>query len=136
MIWRIPLEARYSLEMAASGVMVGKPSLRMRVADGVSMITRAGCMLGVSGALKSKPRHARHRAGATRVPKSSRTVKINITNIDLYNCAFFVLDDFSILSRAVGELESSGARQSMQNDLAHLSESARLPINGCAGSYT
>ena len=50
------------------------------------------------------------------------------------NLAFFVSGDFSNLSRAVGELGSSGARQSMQNDLAHLTESARLPIEGCAGS--
>ena len=79
MIWRIALDAREPLEMAASGVMVGKPSLRMRVADGVSMITRAGCMLGVSGAFKSKQRHARHRAGASRVLTSSRNMKINET---------------------------------------------------------
>ena len=58
----------------------------------------------------------------------------NIENIDLYNFAFFVSDGFSNLPRAVGELGSSGARQSMQNDLAHLTESARLPIEGCAGS--
>ena len=47
-------------------------------------------------------------------------------NIDLYNFAFFVSGGFSNLSRAVDKLEGSGARQSMQNDLAHLSESARL----------
>ena len=132
MIWRIPLEARDSLEMAASGVMVGKPSLRMRVADGVSMITRAGCMLGVSGAFKSKQEHARHRSGATRMPRASLIVKIS-ENIDLYNFAFFVSGGFSNLSRAMGDLESSCARESMQNDLAHLTESARLPMNGCAG---
>ena len=77
MISRIALEARDSLEMAASGVVVGKPSLRMRVADGVSMITRASCMLGVSGAFKSKQQHARHRAGASRVLTSSRNMKIS-----------------------------------------------------------
>ena len=48
-------EARESLEMVASGVIVGKPSLHMRVAGGVSMITRAACMLGVSDAFQSKP---------------------------------------------------------------------------------
>ena len=55
-------------------------------------------------------------------------------HIDLYNFSFFVSGGFSNLSQAVGELESSGARQSMQNDLAHLTESARLPMDGCAGS--
>ena len=55
-------------------------------------------------------------------------------NIDLYNFAFFVSGGFSKLSQALGELESSGAHQSMQNDLAHLTESARLPISGCAWS--
>ena len=69
MIWRITLEARESLEMAESGVMIEIPSLCMRVADGVSMITRAGCMLCMSGAFQSKQRHARHRVGATRVLK-------------------------------------------------------------------
>eukprot|EP00959_Pyramimonas_sp_CCMP1952_P061190 1278932-Pyramimonas_sp.AAC.1 len=34
--------------MAASGVMVGKLRLRMRVAGGVSMITRAACAPGES----------------------------------------------------------------------------------------
>ena len=77
MISRIPPEARESVEKAESGVMFGKPSLRMRVADGVSMITRAGCMLGVSGAFKSKLRYTRHRVGATRVPKLIRIVKIS-----------------------------------------------------------
>ena len=134
MIWRIPLGAREPLEMAASGVMVEKPSLRMRVAGGVSMFSRAGCMLGVSGAFKSKLWHARHLAEATRVPKSARIMK-TIENIDLYNFAFFVSDGFSKLSRAVDELGSSGALQSMQNDLAHPTESARLPIEGCAVSY-
>ena len=76
--------------MAASGVMVGKPSLRMRVADGVSMITRAGCMLGMSGALKSKQRHARHRVGATRLPKSIRIMKINETYRFVQFCIFCV----------------------------------------------
>ena len=55
-------------------------------------------------------------------------------NIDLYYFVFFVSGGFSNLSRAVGELENSGARQSMQNDLAHLTGSARLPMDGCAGS--
>ena len=55
-------------------------------------------------------------------------------NIDLYNFAFFVSGGFSNLSRAVGELGSSGAHQSMQNDLAHLTESARLHIDGFGGS--
>ena len=55
-------------------------------------------------------------------------------NIDLYNFVFFVSDDFSNSPRAVGELGSSYARLSMQNDLAHSTESARLPIEGCAES--
>ena len=55
-------------------------------------------------------------------------------NTDLYNFAFFVSDDFSNLSGAVGELGSSGAHQSMHNDLVHLTETARLPMDGCAGS--
>ena len=67
MIWRIALEARDSLEMAAPGVMVGKPSVRMRLLGGFSNITRAGCMLGVSAALKSKQQHARDRLGDTKV---------------------------------------------------------------------
>ena len=65
--------------------------------------------------------------------KLAESLKI-LKNIDLYNFAFFVSDGFSNLPRAVGELGSSGARQSMQNDLAHLAESARLPIEGFAGS--
>ena len=68
--------------MAESGVMIKTPSLCMRVADGVSMITRAGCMLGMSGAFKSKQRHARHRAGAMRVLKSMRNMKIS----EKYRC--------------------------------------------------
>ena len=118
--------------MAASGVMVGTLRLRMRVADGVSMITRAGCMLGVSGAFKSKQRHARDRAGATRVLQSSRIMQIS-KNIDLYNFAFFVSGGFSDLSRAVSELKRSGARLSMQNHLVNLTESARRPMDGCVG---
>ena len=55
-------------------------------------------------------------------------------NIDLSDFAFSVSGGFSNLSRAVDELGSSGARQSTQNDLAHPTESARLPIEGCAGS--
>ena len=55
-------------------------------------------------------------------------------NNDLYNFAFFVSGGFLNLSRALGELGSSGAHQSMQNDLAHLTESARFPMNVCAGS--
>ena len=133
MIWRIALGARELLEMAASGVMVEKPSLRMRVAGGVSMLSRAGRMLGVSGAFKSKLWHARHPAEAMRVQKTARIMK-NIENIDLYNFACFASDGFSKLPRAVGELGSSGALQSMQNDLAHPTESARLPIERCAGS--
>ena len=50
MISRIALDARDSLDMAAPGVMVEELSLRMRIADGVSMLSRAGGMLGVSGA--------------------------------------------------------------------------------------
>ena len=119
--------------MAASGVMVGKPSLCMRVADGVSMITRASCMLGMSGAFKSKQRYTRHRLGATRVPKLIRIVKIS-EKYRFLQFAFFVSDGFPNLSRSMGDLESSGAGESMQNDLAHLTESARLPIEGCAGS--
>ena len=65
--------------------------------------------------------------------KCSRFMKI-IENIDLYNFAFFVSDGFSNLSGAVDELGSSGARQSMRNDLAHLTESVRHPIEGCAGN--
>ena len=105
----------------------------MRVADGVSMITRAGCMLGVSGAFKPKHRHARHRAGATRVPKNSRNMKNNEKYRFIQFC-IFLSGGFSNSSQAVGELESSGAHLSMQNDLAHLTESARLPISGCAWS--
>ena len=41
---------------------------------------------------------------------------------------------FLDLSRAVSELEGSGARQSMQNNPAHLTVSARRPMDGCAGS--
>ena len=55
-------------------------------------------------------------------------------NIDLYNFAFFVSDGFSNLSRAVGEPGSSGAHQSMQNDLEYFTESARLPVSGFAWS--
>ena len=40
---------------------------------------------------------------------------------------------FSNLSRAVGEPGSSGAHELMQNDVAHLTESARRPMDGCAG---
>ena len=39
---------------------------------------------------------------------------------------------FSKLFQALDELESSVAHQSMQTDLAHLTESAGLPISGCA----
>ena len=58
----------------------------------------------------------------------------NIENSDLFNFAFFVLAGFSNLSRALGELGSSGARQLMQKHFAHLTESAKLPIEICAGS--
>ena len=54
-------------------------------------------------------------------------------NIDLYNFVFFVSGGFSNFSRAVGELEGSGARQSMQNEHARLTESARRSIDGYAG---
>ena len=77
MISRILLEALDSPEMAVSGVMVGILSLRMRIAGDVSMISRAGSMLGVCGAFQSKLRHERHRAEATGVLKSSRTMNIN-----------------------------------------------------------
>ena len=56
----------------------------------------------------------------------------NIENIDLCNFAFFVFAGFSNLSRDLGELQSPRAHLSMQNDLAHLTESAGLPISGCA----
>ena len=55
-------------------------------------------------------------------------------NIDLYYFAFFVSGGFSNLSQAVSELGGSGAQQSMQNNLAHLTEGARLPMDGCAGN--
>ena len=55
-------------------------------------------------------------------------------NIDLYNFAFFVSGGFSNLSRSMGDLESSGAGESMQNDLAHLTKSAILHMDGFAGS--
>ena len=67
------------------------------------------------------------------MPKLSRFMEI-IENIDLYDFCIFMSGEFSNLSRAVGEIESSGAHQSMQNDLAHFTESARLPIEGCAES--
>ena len=76
MIWRIALGARELLEMAASGVMVEKPSLRMRVAGGVSMLSRAGRMLGVSGASKSKLWDVIYLLEATRVRKSGRFMKM------------------------------------------------------------
>ena len=98
MIWRIPLEARDSLEMAALGVMVGKPSLRMRVADGVSMITQAGCILSVSGAVKSNQRHARHRAGASRVLISRRNMKISEKYRFVQFCIFCVGWFFELIS--------------------------------------
>ena len=109
--------------------MVEELSLRMRIADGVSMLSRAGGMLGVSGAFKSKLRQARHRAKASRVPKLSRFMEI-IENIDLYDFVFLMSGEVSNLSRAVGEISSSGAHLSMQNDLAYLTESARFPIRG------
>ena len=56
-------------------------------------------------------------------------------NIDLYNFAFFVSGGFSNLSQPDGELKSSVACHSTQNDLAHLTESAKLPMDGFAGSY-
>ena len=68
------------------------------------------------------------------MPKSSRTVELS-ENIDLCNFAFFVSGGFSKLFQALGELESSGAHQSMQNDLAHLTESAGLAINCCVQGY-
>ena len=39
------------------------------------------------------------------------------------------------LTRAVGKLQTSHAHQSMQNDLAHSTGSARLLRNGCVRSY-
>ena len=56
-------------------------------------------------------------------------------NIDSYNFAIFVFGGFSNFSRSAGELGSSDARNSTQNNLAHLTEAARLAINGCAMSY-
>ena len=56
-------------------------------------------------------------------------------NIDLNNLAILVSDSFSNLSRSVGQLESSAARNSTQNNIAHLTETARLARNGCAMSY-
>ena len=120
--------------MVVSGVMVGKLCLRMRVADGVSMINRAACMLGVSDAFESKPLHARHRVEASRVRESSLTM-IFSENIGLYKVAFFVSDGFSILSGIASELKSYCARLSTQNDLTHLTEIVRLVMNGCVWSY-
>ena len=57
------------------------------VLDGFLNLSRSVDILGVSGAFKLKQRHARHRAGATRVPQSSRTMKIT-ENTDLYIFAF------------------------------------------------
>ena len=65
-------------------------------------------------------------------PNPAEVLKL-MKSIDLYNFAFFVSDGFSNLPRAVVELGSSGARQSMQNDLAHPTESARLPIEAALG---
>ena len=113
--------------------MVGKLGLRTRDAGRVSMITPAVFMLGGSDALHSKPMHIRHRVKATRVPKFSHTLQINEKYGFVQFCIFCV-GGFLILSRAVGEIGSSGARLPMQNDLAHLTESARLPMDGCAGS--
>ena len=56
-------------------------------------------------------------------------------SIDVYNFAFVVSDGFSNLSPAVVLPERSVERQSTQNHLAHLTESARLAMNGCAVSY-
>ena len=55
-------------------------------------------------------------------------------NIDLYNFAFFVSGVFFRIYVSMGELESSGAGESIQNDLAHLTKSAILHMNGFAGS--
>ena len=54
-------------------------------------------------------------------------------HIDLYNFAFFCGVFFFRIYLSMGDLESSGAGESMQNDLAHLSESARLHMDGFAG---
>ena len=55
--------------------------------------------------------------------------------IDFSNFAICVSDDFSNLSRLAGDLESSAARYSTQDNLAHLTDTARLAINGGAMSY-
>ena len=57
----------------------------------------------------------------------------NIEKYRFVQFCIFCVGLFSNLSRAVDELESSGVLQSMQNDLAHLTESARRPMDGCAG---
>ena len=55
-------------------------------------------------------------------------------NIDLYKFAFFVSGVFFRIYLSMGDLDSSAAGESMQNDLAHLTESARLHMDGFAGS--
>ena len=67
------------------------------------------------------------------MPKSIRIMKSNEKHRFLQFC-IFVSGRFSNLSRAMGDLESSGASESMQNDLAHFTVSARRPMNGCAVS--
>ena len=88
---------------------------------------RALCILIEASACKTS-------SGRHETAQIEPNYETNTENIDVYNFAFFVLGRFPTLSRAVGEIESSSARQSTQNDLAHLTESARLPTNGCAGS--
>ena len=59
-------------------------------------------------------------------------------NAKILICAklfFFASGRFPDSSRAVDEREISCASQSTQNDLAHLTESARLPTKGCAGIF-
>ena len=120
--------------MAPSGVMVRKPSLRMRVAEGISIISRAGCMLGVSVAFKSKKRHARHRGESHEIFHIQPNYKIN----GKYRFVKFCISCVGRFFRTyllVGVPVTSDARQSTQNHLANLTESAILAMNGCAVSY-
>ena len=55
-------------------------------------------------------------------------------NIDLYNFKFLVSDGFLNVSPVLGVSERSDALLSKQNCFAHLTESTRFAMNGCAVS--
>ena len=70
------------------------------------------------------------------MPKLIRIIKFN-EKISICAILYFLCRVvFFRIYLSMGDRDSSGAGESMQNDLAHLTESARLHMDGFAGVRT